>query len=180
MRGLFSPREVRAILAPELASAVDACEPRAELRRRLAVDGLPEDERVGALEIRQYMQVQLLRDVDAVSMAHSLEVRTPLVDRDLLRAAVRVPASLRREGPAKRHLRESPRPPLPPALWRRRKQGFMLPFELWLRNRSIPRELPDHPCLQRSALGAVARDFDRGRVHWSRLWALLVLREFIG
>ena len=139
VRGLFSPREVRELLAPEFASAVDACEPRAELRRRLDVDGLPEDERVGALEIRQYMQVQLLRDIDAVSMAHSLEVRTPLVDRDLLRAAVRVPASLRRAGPAKRHLREAPRPPLPPALWQRRKQGFTLPFERWLRNRSIPR-----------------------------------------
>jgi len=37
-----------------------------------------EDERVGALEIRQYLQVQLLRDIDAVSMAHSLrKVRIP-------------------------------------------------------------------------------------------------------
>jgi asparagine synthase (glutamine-hydrolysing) len=139
---------------------------------------LPEDEWVGALEIRQFMQVQLLHDIDAVSMAHSLEVRTPLVDRDLLRAAARVPAALRRAGPAKQLLRNAPRPPLPESLWRRPKQGFVLPFDQWLRNRSIPVELPDHPCLERSAMRDVARDFDRGRVHWSRLWALLVLREF--
>lgn len=179
-RGLFSLHEARQLLAPEIAPALDGCEPRAALRRRLDVDALAEDERVGALELRQYLQVQLLRDTDAVSMAHSLEVRTPLVDRDLLRAAFRVPAHLRRAGPAKLHLREAPRPPLPPVLWERRKQGFTLPFESWLRSRSIPVALPENPHLQPDAVRAVARDFERGRVHWSRLWALLVLREFIG
>jgi asparagine synthase (glutamine-hydrolysing) len=178
-RGLFSPDEVRGLLAPDLASAVDACEPRAELRRRIGVEGLAEDERVSALEIRQYLQVQLLRDADAVSMAHSLELRTPLVDRDLLRAASRVPAALRRAGPAKRHLREAPRPPVPPLLWQRRKQGFMLPIEHWLRSRSLPASLPEHPILSPRAVRAVANDFDRKRVHWSRLWALLVLGEFL-
>jgi asparagine synthase (glutamine-hydrolysing) len=179
-RGLFSPREVRALLAPELAAAVDACEPRAELRRRLDIDRLPEDERVGALELRQYLQVQLLRDADAVSMAHSLELRTPLVDRDLLRAVARVPAALRRAGPAKLLLREAPRPPLPPPLWRRPKQGFTLPFDHWLRSGGIPVELPQHPCLDPAAMRDVARDFARGRVRWTRLWALVVLREFLG
>ena len=179
-RGLFSPAEARRLLAPDFAAAVDACEPRAEIRRRLDVDGLPEDERVGALELRQYMQVQLLRDIDAVSMAHSLEVQTPLVDRDLLRAVARVPAGLRRAGPAKRYLREAPRPPVPPALWQRRKQGFTLPFESWLRGGGIPIRLPDHPCLDPRAVRDVARDFARGGVHWTRLWALLVLQEFIG
>ncbi len=179
-RGLFSPAEVRQLLAPELAAAVEACEPREALRERLAIDALPEDERVSALELRQYLEVQLLRDTDAVSMAHSLEVRTPLVDRDLLRAAARVPAELRRAGPAKCRLREAPRPPLPPALWQRRKQGFTLPFEHWLRGGGMPVKLPAHPGLVPAAVRAVARDFARGRVHWSRLWALVVLGEFIG
>jgi len=179
-RGLFSPNEVRELLAPELAPAVEAVEPRAELRRRIDLGALPEDERVGALELRQYMQVQLLRDADAVSMAHSLELRTPFVDRDLFRTVVRVPADLRRAGPAKRHLRNAPRPPVPAALWQRPKQGFTPPFEHWLRTRGIPIDLPAHPYFESKAVRAVARDFDRGRVHWSRLWALLVLRAFVG
>jgi asparagine synthase (glutamine-hydrolysing) len=179
-RGLFSKVEARALLAPELAGAVEAVDPHDELLCRLDVDALPEDERVSALEMRQYMQVQLLRDADAVSMAHSLELRTPLVDRDLLRAAARVPARLRRAGPAKLHLRQAPHPPLPPALWQRRKQGFTLPFEHWLRSGGIPRNLPERACLNPRAVQAVARDFDRGRVHWTRLWALIVLREFLG
>jgi asparagine synthase (glutamine-hydrolysing) len=178
-RGLFSPSEARRLLAPEISNAVEACEPRAELRRRIDLDALPEDEQVCALEIRQYLQVQLLRDTDAVSMAHSLEVRTPLVDRDLLRAAARVPGALRRSGPAKRHLRNAPQPPLPSSLWQRRKQGFTLPFERWLRSGRLPVELPEHPWLDSRAVHRVATDFKEGRVHWSRLWALLVLREFL-
>jgi asparagine synthase (glutamine-hydrolysing) len=178
-RGIFSPDEVRSLLAPELAESVERCEPRAALAERVDLESLPEDERVSALELRQYLQVQLLRDTDAMGMRHSLEIRTPLVDRDLLRAVVRVPAALRRAGPAKRGLREAPRPPVPEALWRRRKQGFTLPFEAWLRGGGIPLDLPQHPWLAPSAVEAVARDFRAGRVHWSRLWSLLVLRPFL-
>jgi asparagine synthase (glutamine-hydrolysing) len=178
-RGLFAPHEVRALLAPELGEAIDACDPLAELRARVRPDLLPEDERVCALEFRQYLQFQLLRDTDAMAMRHSLEVRTPLVDRDLLRAAARIPASLRRAGPAKRALREAPRPAVPPALWQRRKQGFTLPFERWLRSGGIALTLPEHPWLRGAAVSRLVDDFRRGRVHWSRVWALIVLREFL-
>ena len=178
-RGLFTPAEVRALLAPEIADAALACEPRAELMQRLRLDDLAPEERVSALEMRHYQEVQLLRDTDAMSMRHSLEVRTPLVDRELLSAACRVPAPLRRAGPAKLRLRAAPRPPVPEALWKRRKQGFTLPFDRWLRSGGIEVVLPEHPWLSPAAVRAVASDFARGRVHWSRLWALLVLRQFI-
>jgi asparagine synthase (glutamine-hydrolysing) len=176
-RAIMSPGEVRALLAPEVSDAVgDAV---SELRERADVASLPEAERVSVLEIRQYLQSQLLRDTDAVSMRHSLEVRTPLVDRDLLRAACRVPPLERRAGPAKRHLRESPRPPVPEALWRRRKQGFTLPFDHWLRSGSMPLRLPRHPWLRADALRSVEAGFRRGRLHFSRVWLLHVLAEFM-
>jgi asparagine synthase (glutamine-hydrolysing) len=177
-RGLFSPREVRALLAPELADAA-SIDPLAGLGERLRLADLAPEERISALEMRQYLQVQLLRDTDAMSMRHSLEVRTPLVDRDLLAATVKVPAALRRAGPAKRQLRVAPRPPVPDALWNRTKQGFTLPFDRWLRTGGIPIALPEHPWLRGDAVRAVARDFARGRQHWSRVWALLVLRQFL-
>jgi asparagine synthase (glutamine-hydrolysing) len=178
-RGLFSPGEVRALLAPELAEAVAVCDPRVELAARLDVASLPPEERISALEMRQYLQVQLLRDTDAMSMHHSLEVRTPLVDRELLHRAALVPPHLRRAGPAKRQLREAPRPPVPDALWNRRKQGFTLPFDRWLRTGGIEVALPEHPWLRPDAVRAVAHDFERGRAHCSRLLALLVLRPFL-
>jgi asparagine synthase (glutamine-hydrolysing) len=179
-RGILTPRQVRRLLAPELAEAVEAVDPVLELARRLRADELPEEERVSALEISQYLQCQLLRDTDAVSMRHSLEVRTPLVDRTLLEAVARVPAALRRSGPAKRWLREAPRPPVPAVLWDRRKQGFDLPYDHWLRSGSIPIALPEHPWLQTNEVQRIADGFQRGRLHSSRLWLLLVLGHFLG
>jgi len=178
-RGLFAPREVRELLGPELGEAIEACDPIAELRARVRPEQLRENERVCALEFRQYLQMQLLRDTDAMAMRHSLEVRTPLVDRELLRAAARVPAALRRAGPAKRRLREAPRPPVPAALWQRRKQGFTLPFDRWLRTGGIPLRLPEHAWLRPAAVESLRKGFRAGRVHWSRVWALHVLRGFL-
>jgi asparagine synthase (glutamine-hydrolysing) len=178
-RGLFAPWEVRELLAPELADAVEASDPVRDLRGRVRLEALPEDERVYALEFRQYLEAQLLRDTDAMTMRHSLEVRTPLVDRELLRAAAQVAPRLRREGPAKRALRQAPRLPVPAELWQRRKQGFTLPFERWLRSGGLPLRLPEHPWLRPQAVRRVAHDFQRNRVPWSRLWALLVLSAFL-
>jgi asparagine synthase (glutamine-hydrolysing) len=178
-RGLFSPPEIRALLTPEIAEAVDACEPRESLTQRLALDSIPPEERISALEIRQYLQVQLLRDTDITSMRHSLEVRTPLVDLELLRAAVKVPARFRRAGPAKRALREAPSVAVPDAVWNRRKQGFTLPFDTWLREGSIPSSPARHPLIRTDAQDSIASAFSSGQIHWSRLWALIVLGEFL-
>jgi asparagine synthase (glutamine-hydrolysing) len=179
-RGLFSPEEARTLLSPELAPALDGADPRRSILERLRLDDLPHEERVSALEMRRYLEVQLLRDTDVMGMRHSLEIRTPLVDRDLLRAALHVPAVLRRSGPAKRMLREAPRPAVPEALWRRRKQGFTLPFDTWLRNGAVPIDRLELPGFRTSAIAGVVGDFRSGRMHWTRVWALVVLDVLLG
>jgi hypothetical protein len=69
---------------------------------------------------------------------------------------------------------------VPPALWQRRKQGFTLPFERWLQTGGIALEPPEHPWLRAAGVARLIEDFRSGRAHWSRVWALLVLREFLG
>lgn len=176
-RSLFTEAEVRRLLVPEVAEAVDGAVD--ELRARVAVSSMPGDERVSALEFAQYLGAQLLRDSDAVSMHHSLEVRTPLVDRELLERACRVPPAVRRAGPAKRYLREAPDKPVPNALWDRPKQGFTLPFDHWLKTGGIELRLPRHELLRADEMSALERNFRRGRVHFSRVWQLHVLAEFL-
>ena len=86
--------------------------------------------RVAALESSLYLRNQLLRDMDWASMAHSLEVRVPLVDAFLLRKLA--PVLVTRKERGKQILASAPRPPLPEDVRKRRKTGFTLPIKEWL------------------------------------------------
>ncbi|MGN6186024.1 MAG: asparagine synthase (glutamine-hydrolyzing) [Thermoanaerobaculia bacterium] len=86
--------------------------------------------RVAALESSLYLRNQLLRDMDWASMAHSLEVRVPLVDAHLLKQLA--PVLVTRTGRGKQILANAPQPALPEAVRKRRKTGFTLPIKEWL------------------------------------------------
>jgi asparagine synthase (glutamine-hydrolysing) len=131
-RGLFMPWELSLFVDPEIVAAgLNELRPLAHLRAALAPDPLSPFARVAALEASLYMRNQLLRDTDWTSMAHSLEVRTPLVDIQLLRDLAPVlAASARPRG--KLWLSESPRPPLPAVVADRAKTGFTIPIGDWL------------------------------------------------
>jgi asparagine synthase (glutamine-hydrolysing) len=86
---------------------------------------------VCALESANYLRHQLLRDTDWAGMAHSVEVRCPLVDYDLLRALA--PVMDQTTGDAgKRALAAAPTNPLPMGHVERAKTGFWVPTDQWL------------------------------------------------
>lgn len=129
-RGLFMPWELSAVLGPDIARAGwEALDARARLST--SIDGIASPSlRVTALESEWYMRNQLLRDTDWASMAHSLEVRTPLVDWTLMGAV----APLRAAHPSlgKQAMARAPQRPLPAALFSRPKTGFTVPVRDWL------------------------------------------------
>ena len=129
-RGLFMPWELAGLIGPDLASQGLA---DLDHRRRLAasIDGVDgAARRVTALECAWYMRCQLLRDADWAGMAHSLEIRVPLVDPFLFRRLA--PALGRSGGPDKQAMAATPNPPLPDAVRRRPKTGFAIPVGDWL------------------------------------------------
>jgi asparagine synthase (glutamine-hydrolysing) len=80
----------------------------------------------------------LLLVEDRVSMAHSLEVRVPFLDNELVEVARRIPSRLKHaDGGGKRLLREAMRGLLPPEILDKRKQGFSPPDESWYRGPSM-------------------------------------------
>ena len=80
-RGLFLPRELPRLLDPGLVrEGLAALDPLARLAATLTPDPGPAAAKVCALESANYMRNQLLRDADWAGMAHSLEIRVPLVD----------------------------------------------------------------------------------------------------
>jgi len=86
-------------------------------------------------DIHFYMTDDVLVKVDRMSMAHSLEVRSPFLDHRLLEFAAQLPTGLKqnfRQG--KLLLRELSRRRLPGSLVGARKRGFSIPAARWLRN----------------------------------------------
>ncbi|MFY9583739.1 MAG: asparagine synthase (glutamine-hydrolyzing) [Candidatus Acidiferrales bacterium] len=142
---------------------------------------------VSCLEMRSYMVNTLLRDTDAVSMSHSLEVRVPLLDHRLVEFVARLPAAVKqRRGQSKALLVEALDDLLPQEVVRQPKRTFTFPWERWLRGALRPQVaagLADlapalQPVLNREAVEAVWLDFLAGRTSWSRPWSLYVLNQW--
>ncbi len=191
---------------PDPAHGLIAAERREELPRR----GFAEDleaadelrsggalERAGVLCLNSYTRNQLLRDIDACAMTHSLEVRVPFLDpivvdfalslppaakmADLTRAAS--PGASYQESGVKRIVCDVARRYLPAEFFTRRaKKGFILPCADWLRG-SLATVLADalSPAAVKNAglfdadsVAEVIRAFRAGHSHWSRPWLLMI------
>ena len=144
---------------------------------------------ISSLELKGYMTNTLLRDTDAMSMAHSLEVRVPFVDTKVVDYVLSLPG----EWKLSEHSR-TPKPLLadalvdllPPEFLARPKMGFTLPFEKWLQQNlrvevsSVLEDPSRVPGLNTAAVRRVWSNFlEKPRaVGWSRPWSLYVLAKW--
>jgi asparagine synthase (glutamine-hydrolysing) len=91
------------------------------------------------LECRHFLADHNLNYTDKMSMATGVEVRVPLLDRDLVRLAFSLPPEYKQKGrEGKWVFREAMRPLLPPQIFNRPKTGFGLPLRYWLRGPLAP------------------------------------------
>jgi asparagine synthase (glutamine-hydrolysing) len=136
------------------------------------------------IDIQTYLSDDILTKVDIASMAHSLEVRCPLVDQDMMVFAASLPGDVKMRGlQTKRILREVARPLLPEAILSRRKQGFGLPVDRWMREDLAPLSrdvLLDQTARERgildpTAVEALLRRHQRGEPRGDQIWALMML-----
>jgi asparagine synthase (glutamine-hydrolysing) len=157
------------------------------LAREIA--SLPALRAVTALESEMFLGDRLLRDMDSVSMAHSLEVRVPFVDT-VLSDGLGGLGDADRYLPVghKRLLRRQSRAVLPDSFFSRPKRGFEFPMDEWLRGplRGMveARLLDAHQCaalgLRAAAVAEIWRCFlDKpGAIYWTRPWALFSLLQW--
>ncbi|MFW2387000.1 MAG: asparagine synthase (glutamine-hydrolyzing) [Polyangiales bacterium] len=144
------------------------------------------------LDIQTYLTDDILTKVDIASMAHSLEVRCPLVDQDLMVFAASLPGHVKLRGlTTKMILREVAKPLLPEKILKRPKQGFGLPVDRWMREELAPMSrdvLLDQTARERgifepSAVEALLQRHQSGEPRGDQIWALMMLelwyREFI-
>jgi len=196
---IFDTVTAAKLLSPEIRKIAQAG--RAAHHDLKSIDELSESstiERVTGLCLRGYTNNQLLRDIDAVSMAHSLEVRVPYLDPVVVDTALSLPSKAKlgdvtklslpgtstyRETGAKRILIDVGRPFLPKDFDLQPKRGFNMPFELWLRGalREVFLEtLSENKIRKRGLLEwrevfGIQRSFLEGRLTWAQPWLLMIL-----
>jgi len=186
-RGLFSPRQARAMLQEDNGWRASAWWKRMEAQAQLAESRDPFFA-VSLLELRAYMSNTLLRDTDAMSMANSLEVRVPFLDHRLVEFALSLPAAEKtRGGIPKALLIEALGELLPRELTARKKRTFTFPWARWLRGPLQSRVASSfsewspllEPLIPGSSAQNVWKDFIAQKTTWSRPWSLFVLNEWV-
>jgi asparagine synthase (glutamine-hydrolysing) len=86
-------------------------------------------------DMKTYLPGGILVKVDRMSMANSLEVRAPLLDKEMLEFAATVPSSMKFKNGEKKHiLKEAFKPMLPDGILYRKKMGFSVPLASWFRH----------------------------------------------
>lgn len=188
----FSPQEIRALCCPELLAA--ASNPEHAWNDVLALPAVAGVNKYMALDIETYLPGDILTKVDRMSMAHALEVRSPLLDHRVHEFAARLPPRLKLRRGRKKWLLKAlaARRRLPEDLVERPKQGFGVPLASWFRAELRPwlEDVLRDPAtrsrayFEPSAVDRLLEDHLSGRSdHSPRLWNLLMLelwhREWI-
>lgn len=157
-RSLFTRAEASALvehLLGKVPTGVSASGP--------ALPAAPEDA-VSIMEMTRYMRNQLLRDSDVMSMRWGLELRVPMVDRDVFAALVQIPHAQRLA--AGKQLLADAVPELPEWVRNQPKRGFSFPFSQWM----------DGDWLE--MMEASGRGCPVPLQNWYQRWAVFIFQEW--
>lgn len=167
-RGLFSIKEAAEILDSDTRSVADTVQ---NIALANGVDELPYGNKVSYMEKNIYMQSQLLKDTDVMSMWHSIEVRVPFLDTDLVKIVNSISPDVKYNGGIpKQLLVKAYNDILPRQIWDRKKQGFVFPFQNWI-------EGSEYTCFK-YVEDKIKKRYQSGTINWTRYWAYLVANNF--
>ena len=182
---LFDKRSRRGLFTPEARARIGAPREHEVIAGPAGRQHFPDFlSRILYVDTKTYLPDDILVKVDRMSMAHSLEVRAPLVDQHVLEFAARIPSSLKlRNGVGKYIFKKVAEEFVPHEIVHREKHGFAVPLRHWFRQ-----DLRDlvHGRLLSGGNGLsglfnqrfverMVREHEAERWDWSvQLWSLLV------
>lgn len=168
-RDIFGATELQGLMQPAWREQAHAA-PERELfdayfgKHFAEVQGCDPLDQATYVDIKTWMVDDILVKADRTSMAHSLEVRCPLLDHRVVEFAAQLPPGMKLRGFSKKHLlKHSQRGRLPAWLLDRKKQGFNAPVSQWLLG-----PLRQH-CQDRLFSQPMLEWFDRAQLQ--RLWS---------
>jgi asparagine synthase (glutamine-hydrolysing) len=189
MRALFCEDRVRSLFRDNNSADNEILKHLQKTRQQVdSLSALHPLKQISYLELTHYLSNTLLRDTDMMSMAHGLEIRVPLIDHRLVELIFSIPPEIQFARPPKKSLLVKSLPhALPSEIVHRKKMGFTLPFEHWMRNDLrtevesvlLERVAPLSDFIDETEVRQVWMDFLARRVSWSRPWALYVLKKWL-
>jgi asparagine synthase (glutamine-hydrolysing) len=179
----------RALLAPGLLSRLDGYDPTDRIAA-LMENSATDDALLAAqsVDLATWLAGRMLVKVDRTSMAHALEVRSPLLDHELVEWGMALPRRLKlRGGQGKHVLRRAMGPVLPPALLERPKQGFATSLAglfrrdaARVRTRLLGERVLDAGLFCAPTIKRMLDEHEAGSLdHSQALWLLLVFEGFL-
>ncbi len=184
IRKIFSPDLIRQLINTNVQQIGLEKMLKDELR---AIEKFDLFSQYSIAEYMGYTQHTLLKDADQMSMAVGLEIREPFFDHQLVEYVLSIPDNIKFPHFPKQLMVEALEPLLPDEIVHRKKQGFVLPWEKWMRN-----ELQSFCASQIKGLSQ--RDFIKGEallkywnrflqhdpaVRWMELWQFVVLSYWL-
>ena len=142
--------------------------------------------------IKTYLPEDLLVKVDIASMANALEGRSPLLDHEFLELTAKIPSSLKIKNNQNKYIfKKALRDFLPSEILFKRKQGFSIPIDKWIREdldkfakgivlskKAIKRNIFKHEKLKKIFSEHKAKEFNHGARIWTLLWLELWFKEY--
>ena len=187
--GNFRGDDLRQLLTPEVQRELTGVDPLAPVREHSRNCEARNDlNRVLYLDMKLYMESDILVKVDRASMANSLEVRVPLLNRVFMDYVTALPLEMKLHGFTRKYIfREAMRGKLPKEIVEREKHGFGMPVSKWLRTdlRELAHDLFAEERLRRDGLfqpeyvTRLLEDHLAGRRDNRKpLWTLLVFQQW--
>ena len=169
LRGQFIPNEIAAYLNMEEAEVWKILESAPQLP---AIAHLTDKNQASWIESNLYMQNQLLRDADVMSMAHGVEIRLPFLDAAFVKLSLQISSKTKYAGAFKKQLLiDSFKNILPEAVWNRPKMGFTFPFKEWLGRDQYA------DCLTGTKMGDYHKKFVSGNMHWAQFLTIFLMEN---
>jgi len=184
-RTIFQPVLRNALLRPEVLEAAGPYDPFYVLEPHFQrTRGWPHLSRLQYIDLKTYLPDDILVKVDRMSMANSLEVRSPLLDQRLWAYLAGLPPELKINGKQRKYiLKKTMEPLLPGTTLYRKKQGFVVPLASWFRDgiRAMSRQVlleetrAGSGLFEPDCLNRLWKDHQSGRRNYAtHLWTVLM------
>jgi len=184
--GAYAPSAQKNLFSPEFHAALER-DPFSPIALHLRNCGARETlDRLAYLDLKLYLQDDLLVKVDRMSMANSLEIRVPFLDYTFVEFAATIPSSLKLKGLATKYiLKKAMRDRLPKEILHRKKIGFDIPLGVWIKNElkdfvtSVlsPANLRKHNYFNAATIEKIMKEHFSGvHNHRQLLWPLIIFQ----